>query len=624
MQMLSASRKLRLVAALLALFLGFGIVSPAAAHAADQVSTTEKLNADRLKRLSGLPEAQRNDIRDRLNQELGKESCADIAFFGFMGGSDCENIAAAAFGKFLTTPEQALDYDGSSTKSFCAALGTVKAPQPALGWCATGAVWQAFSPVAGAVLRTALSVTPGGQVVLGTVDTVAFIANAKDGFEKFANTVKDEGVKATNEVLNNLLKVSTFQIDDSFRDVWAAFSAIGILIMGLMYFKLWKDVSNEDIDLDTARQSLLWYGPLSMVLVLFGPALGYVVNGWPTGVTDAIAPWTSSRVTDFGVAISRFASYQSSGVFGPLAAVVLFGLLFVAAWALLGLFALQPLALYLLGLGLALMIGFMIHPKYRERVGKTGSLWLGIALSKPLLLLIMGAVFSFITSRPAFSGEGVDDGLVNASSVFIAGAAMLVLAFSPTLLFKYVPILPSSSTSLGANRQSIAGAAMVAGAGAGVSAAIRQRRTAQIQSGTAGAGSARAGGSTAPQSAGQGTPGAGSPEQGSPGLGAPGRRSAAGRLANASGAQGGTPAAPQETRTLGELQKADRAGTGGANAARAVRTGAASVGRGSAKIAAGGATAFLLAGRETARQASMRGQRATQSMVPDTDHISGR
>jgi hypothetical protein len=616
MQTLSASRKLRLVAALLAVFLGFGVVSPAAAQAADEVSTTEKLNADQLKRLAGLPEPQRNEIRDRLNHELGKSSCADILFFGAMGGSNCENVATAAFGKFLTTPEQALDYDGS-TGSFCAALATANAPRPALAWCAAGSAWEEFSPVAGAVLRTALSVTPGGQVVLGAVDTVAFIANAKDGFEKFANTVKDEGVKATNEVLNNLLKVSTFSIDDSFRNIWAAFSAIGILIMGLMYFKLWKDVSNEEMDLDTARQSLLWYGPLSMILVLFGPALGYVLNGWLTGVTDAIAPWTSSRVTDFGVAISRFASYESSGVFGPLAAVALFGLLFVAAWALLGLFALQPLALYLLGVGLALMIGFMIHPKYRERVGKTGSLWLGIALSKPLLLLIMGAVFSFITSRPAFSGEGVDDGLVNASSVFIAGAAMLVLAFSPTLLFKYMPLLPSSSTSLGANRQSIAGAAMVAGAGAGVSAAIRQRRTAQIQSGTAGGN--RTAGAGAPQSAGQGTPGLGGGEQGSPGLGAPGRRSAAGRLANTSGT-----AAPQETRTIGELQKDDRAGTGGANAARAVRTGAASVGRGSAKIAAGGATAFLLAGRETARQASMRGQRATQSMVPDTDHISGR
>ncbi|MDR6508145.1 hypothetical protein [Arthrobacter oryzae] len=583
------------------------------------MNTTEKLNADQLKRLAGLPEAQRNQIRDRLNHELAKSVCADPWFFGAMGGSGCEGTSAKAFGSFLTTPEKALDYDGKNTVPFCAGLSGAGAPATASTWCAQGAAWNDFVPIAGAVLRTALAVTPGGQVVLGTVDTVAFIANAKDGFEKFANTVKDEGVKATNEVLNDLLKVSAFEIDDSFRTTWGAFSGIGILIMGLMYFKLWKDVSDEEIDLDSARQSLLWYGPVSMILVLFGPALAYVVNGWLTGITESVAFWTSSRVTDFGVAISRFASYESSGAFGPLAAVVLFGLLFVAAWALLGLLALQPLALYLLGLGLALMIGFMIHPKYRERVGKTGALWLGIALSKPLLLLMMGAVFSFIASRPAFSGEGVDDGMVNASSVFIAGAGMLVLAFAPSLLFKYVPILPSSSTGLGANRQSIAGAAMVAGAGTGLSAAIRQRRTAQIQSGTSRTGSTGQGGSMAPQNTMQGTSSLAGGDQGPAGLGTQGRRSAAGRLANAQ-----EPKAPQETRTVGELQKADRAGTGGGKAAQAVRTGAASVGRGSVKIAAGGATAFLLAGRETARQASIRGQRAAHSMAPDTDHISGR
>lgn len=619
MQMLSASRTIRLVAVLLAMFLGFGVVLAGPAQAADEVNTTEKLNADQLKRLAGLPEDQRVKIRDRLNQELGKSACADMLFFGAMGGSNCENVAAKAFGTFLTTPEKALDYDGKNAVPFCAALSGAGAPASATTWCAGGAVFQKFLPIAGVVMRTAISTMPGGQVVLGTVDTVAFIANAKDGFEKFANTVKDEGVKSTNEVLNNLLKVSAFDIDDAFRTTWAAFAGIGIMIMGLMYFKLWKDVSNEEIDLDSARQSLLWYGPLSMILVLFGPALGYVINGWMTGLTEGVAFWTSSRVTDFGVAISRFASYESSGAFGPLAAVLLFGLLFIAAWAMLGLLALQPLALYLLGLAVALMIGFMIHPKYRERVGKVGALWIGISLSKPLLLLLMGAVFSYIASRPAFSGEGVDDGMVNATSVFLAAAAMCVMAFALPLLYKYVPILPSSSTSLGEGRQSIAGAAMVAGAGAGLSSAIRQRRTAQVQSGTPGSGN-RYGAGTANQGpAGQRTSGL---EQGTSGPGASGRRSASSRMPNEQGNQGEQ--APQETRTIGELQKADRAGSGGAKASQAMRSGAGAVGRGSAKVAAGGATAFLLAGREAARQAAMRGQRSARSMTPDTDHISGR
>jgi Na+/phosphate symporter len=212
------------------------------------------------------------------------------------------------------------------------------------------------------------------------------------------------------------------------------FSGIGIVILALMYFKLFKDLSDEKIDFDTVRQSLFWFGPLSILLAIFGPALAYVGNSWLLDLTGAISPWTSNQIMDFATTISRFASYESNGVFGPLAAVLLFGLLFVGAWALLGLFALQPLALYLLGVGLALMIGFLIHPQYRARVAKTGSLWFGIALSKPLILLLMGALFSFISSRPAFQGEGTDDALINASSVFTAAAAMLVLAFSPALL----------------------------------------------------------------------------------------------------------------------------------------------------------------------------------------------
>ncbi|MBU8868567.1 hypothetical protein [Paenarthrobacter aromaticivorans] len=627
MQTLSVSRTIRLVAIVLAVFLSFGILTAGPAQAADDVSKSEKLNADQLKRLAGLPSDQRDKIRDRLNQELAKNACGDLAFHTAMGPSDCETISAKAFGSFLTTPEKVLDYDGKNTTAFCAGLPAAGAPDSATLWCAQGSLVEKFLPIAGVAMRAALSAMPGGNVVLGTVDTVAFIANAKDGFEKFANTVKAEGVKSTNEVLNNLLKVSVFEVDDAFRATWAAFAGIGILVMGLMYFKLWKDVSNEEIDMDSARTSLLWYGPLSMILVLFGPALGHVINGWITGLTEGITFWTSSRVTDFGVAISRFASYESSGAFGPLAAVLLFGLLFIAAWAMLGLLALQPMGLSLIGVGIALMIGFMIHPKYRERVGKVGSLWLGISLSKPLLLLLMGAVFSYVASRPAFAGEGVDDGMVNATSVFLAAAAMLVLAVALPMLYKYVPILPSSSTSMGEGRQSVAGAAMVAGAGAAISSSIRQRRTAQVQSGTP-AGGARPGSTSAAGSASMATQTeaqAGGPGRGSNGSGASGRRSAASRIPN----EQSTPAAQgsqgqPDTRTIGELQKADRAGTGGAKTAQALKTGAEAVGRGSVKVAAGGATAFLLAGREAARQASLRGQRSARSMAPDTDHISGR
>lgn len=628
MQTLSVSKTIRLVAIVLVMFLSFGVITAGPAQAADDVSKSEKLNADQLKRLAGLPEDQRVKIKDRMNQELGKSVCADPWFFGLMGGNDCENISTKAFGTFLTTPEKVLDYDGRNTLPFCAALPNVGAPASGTAWCAQGAVFNKFAPIAGAVMRTTIAMQPGGQFVLGAVDTVAFIANAKDGFEKFANSTKEAGVTATNEVLMNLLKVSEFQVDDGFRTTWAIFSGLGIILLTLMFFKLFRDYSDEKIDPDTMRESVIWYAPLAILLALFGPVLGYVGNNALISLTESISPWTANQIGDFSTSISRFASYESNGVFGPLAAVLLFGLLFVGAWALLGLFALAPVALYLLGVGLALMIGFMIHPEHRARVGKVGSLWLGIALSKPLLLLIMGALFSFISSRPAFQGEGTSDALVNASSVFIAAAAMVVLAFSPALLFKFVPILPSSATGLGANRPSIAGAALVAGAGAGIGAMIRQRRTMQAQSGPA------SGGPAAPDSGGRpGFPvGPDDGVTGSPAGAGTGRRSAghAGREApGTAGTQDPTPA--PDTRTIAQAQRDDRAGTPAGKAAAAARNGAAAFGkgtvtatRGSAKIAASGATAFLLAGREASRQAAMRGRQGVHSMAPDTDHISGR
>jgi hypothetical protein len=610
----SVASRARLLAALVVVFLCFGFVSANAANAADipvAPSAGSALNADQLKRLAGLPADQRNAIRDQLNLQLGKNACNNLAFYSAMGGDNCENLTAKAFGTFLTTPEQVLDYvPGQSMARMCQALSGAGAPPTGVGVCITAAATEKFLPIVAAAARVALGTLPGGPFVLGTVDVVAFIANAKNNFEEFANTVKTDGVNATNEVMTNLLKVSAFEVNDSFRETWAAYAAVGIVIMALMYFKLWKDVSDEEIDLDTARSSLVWYGPLSILLVLFGPAIGYQLNAWMSGLTDAFSGWTSTRIADFAEAISRFASYQSNGVFGPLAAVVLYGLLFLGAWAMLGLFALHPFALYLIGLGLALLIGFMIHPKYRQRVSKAGTLWISIAVSKPVLLLLMGGVFSFIVSRPAFAADGVDDGLVNATSVFTAAAAMLVLGFSPALLFKYVPLLPAASTRLGAHRESVAGAAIMAGAGAAVGSLIRQRR---IDQGRSNENSTRGSSTLSPAPGNQQANSTGGQSTGQGGRTAPGQP----------GGGQGSGGSRQDGRTIADLQREARADTKAGRAGQAFKSAGASAVRGSGKIAAGGAAAFLMAGREAARQAALRGRRAAHAMAPDTDHISG-
>lgn len=580
--MRTLSARTRAVAAALIVVFSFGVVSAQAAYAADQ-SQSSNLNADEMKRLAGLPPAQRDQVRDSVIGRLSTDVCGGVNAVHVALPFTCEQDTAEAFATFLTTPEQAIAYspsqDGGQLCAGYAALGNMAAAAA----CKLNNAVASLAPLAGEVLKGVIAVSPGGQFVLGAVDVISFIADPKDGFERFANTVKDGAVKATSEVIQNLTKTSSFTIDDGFRDTWAAFAAVGLVILALMYFKLWKDVAKDgDIELEEVRRALIWYGPLSVVLVLFGPAIGHVLNGWLSGFTDAFSDWSAMRIASFLEVVSRFASFQSNGVFGPLAAVILFGLLFFGAWGLIGTLFLQPFALYMIGVGIALAIGFLIHPEYRGRVAKIFSLWLGVGLSKPLLILLVGAVFGFVAGQPAFK-DGVDDALVNASSVFIAGAAMLMFAFAPMGLFRWVPLLPSASTSVGAGRGSVAGAAVVAGAGAGVASMIRQQRSMFNRSQSPGTGGRSPGQAVSgPASPGTGgTPPSPSPIRGPQG---PGRRSA--------------------------LQSVGRAG--------------AVTARTAGRVATGGAAAFLLAARETARTAARRGRTAAEAIAPNTDHISGR
>ncbi|WP_415854291.1 hypothetical protein [Sinomonas sp. G460-2] len=575
------SARVRALCVAMVVMLCFGVVSAQAAYAAGDQQQSGSLNADQMKRLAGLPEGQRNQVRDSVVQKLSQDVCNGINAVTAALPLSCVADTARAFGTFLATPEQAIAYnpaqDGAKLCAGYAALGNMVAA----GACQANNVIAKMAPLAGDVLKGVIAVSPGGQFILGSIDVISFISDPKDGFERFANTVKDGAVKATSEVIQNLTKTSAFSVDDGFRDTWAAFAAIGLVILALMYFKLWKDVAKDgDIDLEEVRRALVWYGPLSVVLVLFGPAIGHVLNGWLSGFTDAFSDWSAARIASFMEVVSRFASYQSNGVFGPLAAVILFGLLFFGAWGLIGALFLQPFALYMIGVGLALAIGFLVHPEYRGRVAKIFSLWLGIGLSKPLLILLVGAVFGFVAGQPAFK-DGVDDALVNASSVFIAGAAMLMFAFAPMGLFKWVPLLPSASTSVGAGRGSVAGAAVVAGAGAGVSSLIRQQRSMFNRSQSSDA---------------------------------PGRFPGQAVSGPASPGTGGTPPPPiHGTQDPGRRSALRTAGRVGGLTARTA-----------GKVASGGAAAFLLAARETARTAARRGRAAAEAIAPNTDHISGR
>jgi hypothetical protein len=171
------SARVRAFAAILIVVFCFGIVSAQAAYAADDQAQAAGLNADQMKRLAGLPQEQRNQIRDSVIQKLSQDVCSGVNAVRMALPFTCEQDTIKAFATFLITPEQAIAYspvqDGNSLCAGYAALGNIAAGAA----CKLNNAVASMAPLAGAVLKGVIAVSPGGQFILGTMDVVDFISN---------------------------------------------------------------------------------------------------------------------------------------------------------------------------------------------------------------------------------------------------------------------------------------------------------------------------------------------------------------------------------------------------------------------------------------------------------------
>jgi len=590
----------------LLLTIGFTILNAPAANAVDEgQKASEQLTTDQLKRLAAMNQDQRNEIRDSLIKELAKINCTGANAMTAALPFSCEGDTVKAFSTFLTTPEQALQFDFNKKGQFlCGAYEKLGNPAAAAG-CATQILYAKTFEENWPLIRAALATSPAGQVLLGTIDVAVFIKDANDGMGKLANDTKDGAVKAVQVVLNTMTSTSSFTVDNDFRTSWAAFAGLGLALLAGMLFKLFRDISNEEegVSLDDLRKSLIWYAPLSMVLVVYGPALAWRIQQWMNDLTSGATGWAAGKISEFMVVMMKFADMTSGGAFTSVAGVLLFGLLFIGAWGVYTILLLQPFALMMIGAGIALIMGFLIHPKYRPRVAKVAALWGAISFSKVLFFLLAGTAFGWMAHNAAFQdGASVDSNMVNAGAVLQVAAVLLLFTFSPMLLFSFVPILPQSATSIGHQGPSIVGPALLGGAAAGVSQLIRSgrsnfnRSSNQSQRSRVDRSSATNASTTSSSSTSSSSPSG-------PGQG---------------------PGGGNHTSGQGATNTSGRPETGRRSAARSVGRGVLTTGRVAGKVAVGGTTTVLMAGREAARVASMRGRRAADSMAPDTSHISGR
>lgn len=480
------------------------------ALAADHVPAS--MTPDQWKRFQKLEPGKKLEIRDAIIAENAKERCGDPLFYTMLlKGTGCEDLVKKGFTLVWPTAEHALGIEKIPI-GICPALRQVGMNTAAYTQCLANSVITGLQFAGGPLIKVALQQSPGGRLVLGLaeggVTAVKFIADPQTELEKMANTAKAESVSSTQKVLEQITAVSTFDAgDEGFRTMWATFAGVGLVLMGVMLFALHQSYGRGEMSDDTYQNALMYYAPGGAILSIWGPPLLHQLGNWSSGLAEGTGAFAGSQVTDFIAVIARFGALESTAWFGPLIALLFFGLLLLGSWGVLIYLAMVPFLQASAALALALLVGMFIHPRTKPYALKIGFTVLGLMFLKPVLYLLMGGVFWILAHQEVLTSEA-DNVLSTAVSLAVTALVLIAVLFAPAAVFRLIPAMPASDFQFGGG-PNVAGAAVAAGAGAAVSRSIAAKRGGGASSGRSGAwnASGSSGGSAGPDSSGPGTGG---------------------------------------------------------------------------------------------------------------------
>lgn len=624
---------------LFALF-AFQLSSAPAALAADEVPAS--MTPDQWKRFQKLEPAQKLEIRDAIISANAKERCGDFLFYSLLGeGSACEDVVKRASVHVWPTAEHALGM-APIPLSICEALKVEGAPVLALHQCEAKNLVAAFTIAGGPLVKIALQQLPTGRIVLGLseggVAVAKFIADPQSELERMANTAKAESVSSTQKVLEQITTVSSFDAGDTgFRSMWATFAGVGLVLMGLMIFALHHSYSRGEISDDAYQNALMYYAPGGAILAIWGPPLMHQLGEWSSGLAAGTGAFAGSQVTDFVVVIARFGALESTQWFGPLIALLFFGLLLLGSWGVLIYLAMVPFLQASAALALALLVGMFIHPRTKPYALKIGFTVLTLMFLKPVLYLLLGGVFWILAHQEVLTSQA-NSVLSNAVSLAVTALVLIAVLFAPAAIFRLMPVMPAGDVQFGGG-PNVAGAALAAGAGANVSRSIASKRggagfssrTRRHGSWGASGGSSSAGstdmggpGGNSGPTAGRSFPGTG-PHSGlkpghtssSPGgtrNNKPSPTSGSSSGPTASGPAASTPSSSPASSPMSPQPASapNQPATHAPSTGHALGAAAGSVARASVRPLQAGAVGALFAGREAARRA----RESSDAMVP--------
>lgn len=448
-----------------------------------------------------------------------------------------------------------------------------------------GWFWEAY--------ETALSTA---EVVEGTV--VAFVANAQFGWQAFLNGMKEDGVSMFSSVMKSVTDTSSFDPTAQWwRDTYAAAAGIGMALLALGLFSTAWQHSRGLLGPVEARDAMLLYPMIAVVMTVFGPPFAWSLTYVASGLSSGIIDWMGPDVVTFLERGAGFVFLTSKIPGGGIMGFIIFLLLVVGALGVWGMFLFQTVSAYVLGAVAGASWGMSANPRWRAKALAVPMFVVALIFAQPAMLFVLGVVTK-MTNAIDLTPTSADEGLRLLTNALMTVIALVIVAFSPIALLKWFPLLPDGADSVRSSGPVGLTAAVGAAGSTAQSAAMMRAR-----GGGGGGGGTRGAGKTptatgGPPPAPAGPTGAGSLAPKNPAPGGAAAKAMGGRTGGSRALTGGgaRTAAGGGTRA---------AAGGGSRAAAGAAGGAASGGALlAAQLAASAANAAVQKARETADAAT--------------------
>jgi hypothetical protein len=276
------------------------------------------------------------------------------------------------------------------------------------------------------------------NAVLNPVDTL---------LSNFSTTIADGLKSLMRKVMTEMVHISSPNLaSKGFLSTYAAGAGIGMFVLVIMVARVFYRAAAGDMTGEELADSMWRWVPTAMLLVAFGPALGYLLTQLVNAASVGIIEYFAADVAALAGKLEKMVVVGDASLIpgGPLVSIVIMVVALIGVIGLLGGLLVQLLALYLTGAVMAIAFVLLIDPQTRPKAMKVPATWIGLSLAKPMLLFMVGAVARFADS--AFSTQAIkDDGMRALVTALVAALALFVMGVAPWTLLKFAPSLPVGS-----------------------------------------------------------------------------------------------------------------------------------------------------------------------------------